>query len=320
MNEIEEEQLRQAAAGWFARMRGPQASAHRDAFEAWRADPAHADAYARMARRWDDSAVLGASQLPNLRLVRTPPRRAGLPGGAVAAIAAGLVVLVAGAAWVTMERTRHGLLGARDYASGVGEIRTVGLEQGRTLILDTDSRVRRVRPDGEAALRLDQGRVRVVAASQSVRVDLQDAMLDLRDGAVDLARIEGGFDITAVSAAVEVRPRRNGAASIHLAAGQRLTLVGGRLTGPGPARAGARDWPSGLASFDGARLADVLAQASRYGGPKIRLADPGLAGLQVSGAFKITRSEPLARALAVAFKLQVDTAPNGDLVLSRTTT
>ena len=60
-----EDQLLQEAAAWFARMRGPDAEASRDEFEAWLARGAlHRRAYNRAAEIFAMGKVLGDNQGP----------------------------------------------------------------------------------------------------------------------------------------------------------------------------------------------------------------------------------------------------------------
>ena len=55
-----DDDVRLAAAEWFARMRGPDAERHRAEFDPWyRADSAHAAAYDRMGLRWDQGGLVG---------------------------------------------------------------------------------------------------------------------------------------------------------------------------------------------------------------------------------------------------------------------
>jgi transmembrane sensor len=311
MGHQDEELLRQEAAGWFARLRAPQAESDRAAFDAWRtADPARQRAYDRMVQRWEASAVLAGSRLPGLRLARTPARRAATTPILAGAIAAGLVAAVgAGAWWQAHAQTER-------YVTAVGEIRTFALADGRALTLDTDSLATRQRRGGQDIVRLQRGRARLSTTAPTL-IDADGTSILAQGGQVDLTRgADRSLDVSAITAQVESRgPDR----AFRLRAGEHLVLASSQAGAPAPAPQRTRDWPSGLAVYDGAPLSQVLVEANRYGGPSLRLEDPALGALKVTGGFKITRTEPLARALAAAFGLNVGKAPGGDLVLARRT-
>uniref|UniRef100_B0T9D3 Putative FecR n=1 Tax=Caulobacter sp. (strain K31) TaxID=366602 RepID=B0T9D3_CAUSK len=315
MGEIDEERLRQEAADWFARLRGPRAKGACAELDAWRdQSPEHQDAYDRMARHWEATAGLLASTRAGLR-TRPPQRRAAMRRVLTGSIAAGLVAAVGLAVWLSGFGSAWGPGATQRYASPVGEIRTIALADGQSLILDTDSVASRRREDGRTVLRLERGRARVQATS-AITLEAAGTRVQARNGAVDLTLTpDKAVTIAAVSGQAEVGERR-----IALGPGQQVIFASGQVARPAPSAIRDRDWPKGLAVFDGARLSDVLALAGRYGGPRLSLADPSLGELKVSGAFQVTRPEPLARALAAAFGLSVGKAPDGRLILSRVTT
>ena len=91
-------------------------------------------------------------------------------------------------------------------------------------------------------------------------------------------------------------------------------------SGPAQVRralAGGDKWVNGMLSFDGAPLAEVLDQANRYSGQKIRLGEPEQATLRVTGTFRATPPAALADVLAATFSLRVERTPQGDFVLQR---
>src|SRR3546814_9706988 len=111
----------------------------REAFETWyAADRAHADAYDKVLRGWNAS---GSSGDPASDLVPHSPQRA-TPGPhvphAMAIAAAILLIVLTG-----LSLNRLGMFGSRtipvtELASKIGEIRTVALEDGSRVHLDTD--------------------------------------------------------------------------------------------------------------------------------------------------------------------------------------
>lgn len=321
MNLGDEDSQTQAAYAWLARMRASDADDHRAAFDAWRANPQHQAIYDRLMRQYEGAGVLSRSRLAGLRVA---PPASGRPGrrALVVAIAATAIVAVGLAGWLGV---KHGSLdspGPASFTTAVGEIRTVALAHSQSLTLDTDTVVSRTQGGDRSALRLERGRARLASTAAPVRLDLGDLQVDVRGGSLDVARTPAGaVEVAALWGDVKVTARRAGAKlqTIRLQPGERLTLTSGVLQGPAPDSGRSRDWPRGLASFDEAPLSEVVALANRYGGPKIRLADPALGRLKVTGTFKVTQTEPLAQALAAAFHLTLVRAPNGEVVLSKAT-
>ena len=304
----------QAAAEWFARMRGPGALTHRAAFDAWRADPANRQAYEAMEQQFDEAGVLAHSRLNALRQ-RTRPRD--LTGAYK--LAGALAACVVAALVLSLTIWRGGQAETR-YATGLGQIRTVSLADGSSIVLDTDSIVATSMRDGRQQVRLERGRARFVAA-RALRVEAARSQLDGQGATFDLALApQGGLALTVLSG----QPRLSGPAARLLPA--KATLTSGRevLFGPNlstvdirPASKVEAQWPSGLRTFDQTPLSEVAAIANRYNSRKIRLADPAIGALRVSGAFRVTGADDLANGLAAAFGLIVTPAPNGDLILSR---
>jgi transmembrane sensor len=305
----------QEAAQWFARMRGPGALTHRAAFDAWRADPANRQAYEELERQFDAAGVLAQSRRPEMRH-RSHRMQDRIPlykiTGALAAcvIAAAVLSLVV---WRGGQAETH-------YATGLGQIRAVKLADGSSIVLDTDSAATAVTRGGRQVVRLDHGRARIVAVG-ALRIEADGAQLDGQGAAFDLALApQGNLAVTVLSG----QPRLAGAAARLLPASASLPAGREVLFGPNlssvnirPASRVEAQWPSGLRSFDQTPLSAVAAIANRYNSRKIRLADPSVGALRVSGAFRVTGADELANGLAAAFGLTVLKAPNGDLILSR---
>lgn len=319
------ERLRQAAAAWFARLRGPDAERHRAGFEAWRkADPRHEATYQRLVRRWDEAAIL--SERP-----ARPPARGrlwpawGIPalGAAVLAMATLILISPRGAAWIGDWSTMPGSPYRRD--TEVGEIRTLRLPDGSALTLDTDTVVATRFSRSLRLVRLARGRVRVgatpdparpfVVATEAGSIRAQGALFDIwrrSDHQIAVTPLRGAVDVTANPPAGEAP------FVIRVRSGQALAFGRG-LAAPrlGPVAPNETLWPSGRLDFDETPLAEALAEANRYSRRQIILADPGLGALRVSGVFPAAAAQALARSLATAFDLQVATNPQGDYVLSR---
>ncbi len=320
MDTGDDEHLRRDAAAWFARMRGAGAEASRVEFDVWRATPAHQQAYDRMIQRFDESAILAHSRLSNLRMAPSASRRGPTPAVWWTALAAAVVLTTAFALSRPAGSAFDADPGAiRSYASRAGEIRTVALAPGVTAVLDAGSAVSLATRKGRVAIRLDRGRARIETAGP-IDAEAASTRLHADGGAFDLELTPKlGLQMAALRGTVRVSSTNTliPARSVRLAPGQSLTLTEGRPGRPTTASPRDRDWPTGLLIFDETPLDQVVAQANRYGARKIRLADPTLARLRVTGGLKVTDPDGLARALAAALGLNVANAVGGDLVLSR---
>src|SRR6185295_20128926 len=75
------------------------------------------------------------------------------------------------------------------------------------------------------------------------------------------------------------------------------------------------NWTEGMLQFDGAPIAEAVAQANRYSGRHI-LIEGNLETLRVTGAFRAGNTAALAKALAAAFHLSLRRTAGNDLILS----
>jgi transmembrane sensor len=195
----------------------------------------------------------------------------------------------------------------------------VALAPGVTAVLDTDSAVSTATRKGRVIIRLDRGRARI-ETTRAIDAEADSTRLHAEAGVFDLDLTPSqGLQLAALRGVVTVN--RKGALmparSLRLAAGQSLVLADGQPGRPTPTSARGRDWPTGLLIFEETPLDQVVAEANRYGARKIRLGDPTLGRLHVTGGLKVTDPDGLSRALAAALGLNVLNTPSGDLILSR---
>ena len=75
-------------------------------------------------------------------------------------------------------------------------------------------------------------------------------------------------------------------------------------------------WPEGRLAYEGAPLGRILDDAARYSSRRIRLAEPDLAMLRVTGVFSVRYPDVLADKLAAALGLKAIHSP-GEIILTR---
>jgi len=326
-----DDDVRLAAAEWFARMRGPDAERHRAEFDPWyRADSAHAAAYDRMGLRWDQGGLVGHTPSGQARqgLPEATARRFPLRALALAASVAAILIL--GAVLLSARGTLPGGdPGAQIAASDTlqtprGDIRRVTLADGSVITLDSDSRIAIAFTPGERRLRLIAGRARFEVAHDTGRpfiVAAGGGEVVATGTQFDVSLIGGRPRVRLIEGSVEVRRPKSGAAGdaapppVLLKPGQ-MALVDTPAP-PEAAPAAGERWVSGTLSFENASLESVLAEANRYTARQVRLGDPSLDRLRFTGGFRAGDPDQLTQALASGFALRVRSDPEGDLVLVR---
>ncbi|WP_232492427.1 FecR family protein [Novosphingobium kaempferiae] len=294
------------AAAWLAAL--DAGSATREEFEAWRAvDSRRAVAFAQVADAFE--------QIERLRTVHDPlpePRRLGpvrlnrrnlLRGGVVAggiAIAGGFAMQAA----------------AREHAeTGVGERRTVVLEDGTRVSLNTDTRIS-WRIKGETrSLWLDQGEIALnvrALAGPPLRLSANGMRFDLEPGAFNARREPETVALLVLkgTASAENRAVRVGA----------LAQAIGRDISVHPAEAvaidRARSWQNGQLVFEGESLDFVVAEFNRYLDDKLVVADPRLSRIRLGGRFTNTDPTELLKALDASFGIRAKRGESGAIMLS----
>ena len=325
-----DEQLRQEAAGWFARMRGPGADAARGEFDAWlSASPDHKAAYERIAKNLAASAILKSSPRHGTAQTeqRSGRRRAGrrwLSAGAVIAAAA-VVFLAFGAGGAPLSGPLgDGALAARAAEPLVtrrGEIRSFRFADGSTAVLDTDSRLEVSFAQATRHLRLAKGRVRLSVSKneQPLRVEAGDGVVTAEDAAFDIGFEENGaLSVTMLRGEADIRfggaPETGARHAQVLSSGRSVTYgPHGKEQPPAasPTQQDSREWPSGWADYRSVRLDQLTAEANRYAAKPIIIDDAGTAGLEASGRFRISQPETVAERLAQLFDLEISKRADG---------
>ncbi|QDX26881.1 DUF4880 domain-containing protein [Sphingomonas suaedae] len=316
------------AADWFARMRGPDAEAHRAAFEQWlAADPRHPEAYAVLESAWQETAVSGETKFADDRALEQYGPVFGLimPRVAVAAAAAAAALLVVLLWPAAQSSVSPQAAMAQPMQTALGEIRTIDLPDGSKITLDTDSQVKVSFAEDVRSVELVRGRARFEVLpdpSRTFIVDAGNRQVAAREGRFDAAVLPGRVCVSAWRGPIDIRDRGapiTSAALFRLTPGQSLDFVPGESSAPQarPADKGSEQWPAGMLVFHSTPLSDVLAETNRYSRKRILLGDPSLGALRVTGTFRPLPVDALATSLAAAFDLRTGAAPDGNIVLKR---
>jgi transmembrane sensor len=225
--------------------------------------------------------------------------------------------------------------------TAVGEQRAISLEDGSLVQLNTATRLvvafapraRRVRLDsGEARFTVahdaarpfivttPQASVRAVGTVFNVQTAPSGTSVAVLQGHVEVATHDSGSSApesaagNPVRAAVAASPRE-----LDLFVGQRAAVSpAGRITfGAGPSLERVRAWTDGRLVFRNETLADLVAEFNRYHTHPLRIADPALAGVRVSGTFAADDLPSLEQFLERFEGVDVRSMPDGSELLER---
>ncbi len=210
-----------------------------------------------------------------------PPRRR--PWGA--AIAASLLAAMLGyGGW------QQAPVLLADYHTSTGERRTITLEDGSKVTLNSASALSVNFSDSRRVVSLKAGEA------------LFEPVDDPRPFVVD-----SGHDTVQGSGAV-FSVRRQGASSSVVVARGEARLGEQRLTASADAQAQTA-WQRGKLIFNARPLRDVIAELERYQHGRILISDKQLGALQVSGVFDLNDPEALLRTLEQRYALKVTYLP-----------
>ncbi|WP_395674243.1 FecR family protein [Phenylobacterium sp.] len=310
----QEETALAEAAGWLARLQGPEVSEHDGlAFDAWLAIPGHRAAYRRTLSVWHDAAAGAAQVLAEMdaeagRAARRKPAgvsRRWMVGAGGFAVAAGLAVAVLPA---YLEKPS-----VATYETPRGETQRVVLEDGSTIDINAETRLSVSYGRGARAVTITEGEAifdvahdagrpfTVAAAGRTVRVLGTQFNVRSRSGTLSVVVARGK---------VEVRPQDAAAGKAYvLVPGQRLSFD---RSGVGALRTvdpqEALSWRLGRLVYRDEPLAEVVADLNRQFQPQIELADPELAAMPVTGV--IVLDDPQAIAGRLSLMLPVRSVPS----------
>jgi transmembrane sensor len=291
------------AARWFVRLQTPGVSdAQRHACHAWRAEHTEHERAWVLAEAFNTRLKLIPPQLGSAALDRPQDadRRRALKALALL-IAAGPVAFVA-------QRSQPWQQWRADVRSGTGEQRQITLEDGTQIQLNTDSAIdiaydstlRRVLLVGGEimvstgkdpanrpfVLETAQGYVRPIGTRFLVR-QLQDAS--------QVAVLEGAVQLSTL-AHPQLQRRLNAGEQ------SRFNTLG--IAAAEPAQAQASDWTRGVLKAERMPLAQFAAELGRYR-PGLLRCDPGVASLQVSGAFQLHDTDQALQALTKVLAVEI---------------
>lgn len=321
-------EVRAAAQRWFARLLAPDCSEfERTAFARWRAaDPAHDAAYREVEDIWVRSARMREDPAIAMALAEAmrPAKRQHPVWShkwlSLAAAAAVILVVAMASWWFWLEDAP-----SVRYATALGEQRTVALQDGSQVVLDTNTELLVRFGRRERDLTLKRGRADfsvqhdakwpfvVHTAEGSVTATGTRFQVRVQDDTSTVTLLQGGVKVATVNAVESAVLTPNESIIVE---------ASGRLGAPHAISdaelSNLRGWTQGNLVVKGWPLATVLAEMNRYSSTKLRLGDASLGNTSISGVFKAGDQKSFAMALEYGWAIHADPRPaDHEIVLTR---
>lgn len=314
-------QIEDEAALWLVTLaEAPGDSSLAAEFETWRQrSPRHAEIWERTARAYD---LIGRTMLRHRdRWEADAHHRPGFhdrgaegapgggrrgPVGRVAGIAAGFGAL-AMVILLTMTLGGTPFRQAADYATGIGESRSIALADGSTIHLAPRSVMDVVLSARERRVTLVEGQAYFDVAADAARpftVQSGDTTVTVLGTAFDVERTDTATVVTVRRGKIRVADLSS-AARWDLAAGD--WIVAGQTTsdrGSGQA-ADAGSWMRGQLVAHGRPVADVIGSLERYFDGLIVVADGSISSRRVTGLYDLEQPAQTLRELAASHDAEV---------------
>jgi transmembrane sensor len=309
--------VRHTAAAWFARMRADDVcERERMEFQRWLAEePRHRRVYEHLEMLWSDFGTHAGTPQIAARLHAIPVRR--FPAArqhsqrrhiAAWSVAASLLIAALVTGWVfwSVRQPTSNL-----YTTATGERRTLVLQDGSHVTLDTDTQLSVAFSPRTRQLTLIHGRAFFHVAKDPDRpflVTTPDGIVRATGTQFSVYEHNGAVEVTLVEGHVIVTPHNHAnhhGDAIAMRAGQRL-LMGKDYPAPRLESAQTNTdtaWLSGKLVFDDAPLTLAIAEFNRYTTDKIVIGDDSLRSIHVTGVFRTDDNRGFIDALKISYGL-----------------
>jgi transmembrane sensor len=295
----------EAAIAWKLSLdEGSGTPDERNAFMRWHAaSEEHARAWRQLGSL--DQRVSAAAGPARQALLQS---RAGLRRriGKVGSGLAGMLLLGSLLAWVGAPSLSPNYWLA-DQRTATGELRTLRLEDGTLLSLNTHTAVDIDYEGEQRVIVLHQGEISVETGHQDPRpllVRTDDGRLRPLGTRFLVRREAQGTRLEVLQASVAAMPLNSGDEQV-LREGQQVLMDANGLGQVGTVAVGADAWTRGMLVVDNVRLADLLAALGRYRSGHLGVADE-VADLRVTGSFPLTDTDLALASLVPALPVQIE--------------
>ncbi len=320
------DRIARQAAQWFARLRADDVSeSERSRWRHWlQADPAHRLAYERVERLWSSlgdfaNAPDVARRLRGGRRMAAESRWHGWHWPSLAAT----VLIAVGAALALLPTSRESPPDVTEYATGLGERRSVALEDGSRVELDAATRLqvrfgrdrRRITLlEGRAFFRVEkEGRTFEVVSDhggvQALGTRFEASRLT---DALDVALYEGSVALLSKGEDTKTRSRLG-----VMVPGQKARVADDRMALLPQTVADRKSpgWLEGRLVFSDTPLSEALAEFNRYSPRRLVPGDASVGRQRISGVFRGDDPEGFVEALREVYGIHDRLVADGSVLL-----
>jgi len=207
--------------------------------------------------------------------------------------------------------------GGEQYATKIGEQRSIRLADGSKVMLDTDTALTVTFAKNARRISLARGQAYFTVAHDAARpftVDAGGTRVLATGTQFDVHRSGDRIDVTLVEGRVRISSQEWSVAQLR--AGQRLVLDGSHIS-PVQAvdTAPTIAWTQGRIVLDGMTLEHAITEVNRYVNTPVRLDAPGFANARISGAVETGDIGSFTTAVTALLPLKAQTNSDGSVTL-----
>lgn len=313
-NVMNHSQIEERAAAWLAqRESGRWTNEDETELAGWLAEATHHRvAFLRLEAVNEETyrlRALGAGMESPARL----PSRARLIGKWAAAACLALVFAAGWAVW-----TGYFGMSGEHYGTQIGGVQSVSLRDGSAVTLNTATAIRVKLGSSERHIELQEGEAYFSVAKDSARPFIVKAgnQSVVAVGTQFSVRREGSEVRIVVTEGTVSLPAEGG---IRVSAGSVIRVRGANALVQHESDEGLRallSWRQGFLTFRDTTLAEAVNEFNRYNVRHIRIADPGVAQIKISGTFRPTHYDAFVRLLDEGYSIRAEER-GPDLVLTQ---
>jgi transmembrane sensor len=310
---------RAEASVWIVRLHGAQRTPELEAgFRRWLgSNPENAAEFERVTAVWEAAPHASLGGLP--RVVHwEPPSSSGRLWG----IAATLLLALAAGLFLDYRFGQD-----PEYITAIGEQRTVPLDDGSRIALNSNSKIKIEFAAERRAVRLLRGeaffevahnqqrpfvviagdnQVTAVGTAFEVRYELDHLDVTLVEGKVNVTSTAEPLEVPASVSSSLRGSRKLSSSGYAMTAGERLSIAKGVPVKIDAPRVDAvTAWRRGEVMLDDTPLTDAIAEMNRYSKSALVIDESNIATLHVSGIYHTGDSEGFAQTVANLYGLQV---------------
>ncbi len=277
------------------------------AWQAWRAaHPDHERAWQRIESVSGRLQVLASPVSAAIAQATLTPRHSPRRRQAIKALA--VLVFGGGAAWGVSHSEPWRAWNA-DLRTATGERRTLVLEDGTQLLINTGSALDLLFDTQQRRIRLIAGEILAttghVGGSRPFLVETAEGVAHALGTRYRVRQREGQTEVSVFDGAVRLVPRNPLASALVLQAGQQARFSADAVGVVTAADQAATAWADGVIVAHGLQLQDFLDELGRYTVDSLSC-DPAAAGLRVSGSFPLADTGVVMDSLALTLGLGVE--------------